>query len=75
MPKTELLAEMSGTVIEVNCAAGAAAVEGEALFIIDSMKMEMPLAAPHGGKVVEVLVVAGDVVAGGQVLAIIEVAP
>jgi biotin carboxyl carrier protein len=72
MAKTQVLAEMSGTVIEVNCAAGSDAVEGEALFILDSMKMEMPLAAPHGGKVIEVRVAVGDVVTGGQVLATIE---
>lgn len=75
MAKIEVLAEMSGTVIEVNCVTGSAVVEGDALFVLDSMKMEMPLASPHGGKVIEVMVAAGDVVTGGQVLATIESAP
>jgi len=74
MAKTEVLAEMSGTVIEVNCAAGENIAEGDALFILDSMKMEMPLASPRSGKVIEVMVVAGDVVNGGQVLVTIEAA-
>jgi len=73
MAKTEVLAEMSGTVIEVNCSAGLNVAEGDALFILDSMKMEMPLASPCGGKIIEVMVVAGDVVTGGQVLVTIEV--
>lgn len=75
MAKTQVSAEMSGTVIEVNCAAGSDVSEGDALFILDSMKMEMPLASPHTGKVIEVLVAAGDVVSGGQVLATLESAP
>jgi acetyl-CoA carboxylase biotin carboxyl carrier protein len=75
MAKTQVLAEMSGTVIEVNCAAGSIVAEGDALFILDSMKMEMPLASPRAGKVIEVMVTAGEVVSGGQVLATLEPAP
>ena len=75
MAKTEVVAEMSGTVIEVIGVAGSDAVEGEDLFVLDSMKMEMPLPAPCNGKVVEVLVNVGDVVNGGQVLAIIDGSP
>lgn len=72
MAKTEVLAEMSGTVVELRCAVGSQAVEGEDLFILDSMKMEVPLAAPCSGKVVEVRVGVDDVVTDGQVMAVIE---
>jgi acetyl-CoA carboxylase biotin carboxyl carrier protein len=75
MAKIEVTAEMSGTVIEVIGVAGSQAVEGEALFILDSMKMEMPLPAPTSGKVLEVRVAVGDVVTGGQILAVIDGIP
>lgn len=72
MAQKEVLAEMSGTVIEVNCVAGSSVVQGDALFVLESMKMEVPLMAPHGGKVIEVMALVGEVVTGGQVLAVID---
>lgn len=72
MSKTVVLAEMSGTVVEVRCAVGSDTVEGEELFVLDSMKMEIPLPAPRSGKVVELCVGVDDVVTDGQVMAVIE---
>ena len=44
----------------------------DTLIILESMKMEIPVTAPVGGTVKEILVKEQDVVREGQTLAIIE---
>ena len=73
MAQKNVVAEMSGTVIEINCLAGATVAEGDALLVLESMKMEVPLMATQGGKVVDVQVAVGDSVADGQVLVVIDI--
>jgi acetyl/propionyl-CoA carboxylase alpha subunit len=53
----ELRAEMPGTVIDVACRPGAAVTAGQALLTIESMKMQMVVAAPFDA-VVETIHVA-----------------
>ena len=47
--------------------------EDECLLIVESMKMEIPVAAPCAGRVVSILVAEGDDVTEGQEVATVEI--
>jgi len=70
MPNIE--AEMVANVWKVLVAPGATVAEGDTLVILESMKMEIPVVAPHGGTVTAVNVVEGGVVQEGDVIAVVE---
>ncbi len=53
---------MVGKVVEVLVEAGAAVSEEDELLVLESMKMEIPVAAPSAGTVTEIHVSAGDTV-------------
>lgn len=59
---------MPGTILQVKCAAGQAVKRGEILFILEAMKMENEIFAPHDGTVSSVAVAQGAVVDTGAVL-------
>ena len=59
---------MPGSVIAVQVSSGAQVSEGDAVLVVEAMKMEHSLAAPVSGRV-EVLVSVGDQVTVDQVLA------
>lgn len=67
----EVRAQMVASVMAVVTAPGARVSEGDALLVVESMKMEIPVAAPVAGVVAEVRVAPGDVVEVGDVLAVI----
>jgi len=67
----EVKAEMVASVFKVLVAAGASVAAGEALVILESMKMEIPVLADAAGTVDEVCVAEGDVVHEGDVLVVI----
>jgi acetyl-CoA carboxylase biotin carboxyl carrier protein len=68
----EVRAEMVANVWKVVVSAGDNVEEGDTLVILESMKMEIPVAAEGGGTVKELRVNEGDVVQEGDVIAIIE---
>lgn len=68
----ELRAEMVATVLEVLVRSGAPIAEGDALMLLESMKMEIPVLAECAGTVSAVAVVPGQVVAAGDLLAVID---
>jgi biotin carboxyl carrier protein len=72
-PKTaDVVAEMVANVLKVSVAAGDRVAVGDAVILLESMKMEIPVLAEHGGTVAAVKVGAGDVVQEGDVLVTID---
>jgi acetyl-CoA/propionyl-CoA carboxylase biotin carboxyl carrier protein len=66
-----LTAPMPGTVTVVKVAVGDEVTAGQSLLVVEAMKMEHVIAAPHAGKVTELDVAPGTTVAMDQVLAVI----
>lgn len=71
MSTVELRAEITGMVVDVVGGQGVAVDEGDPVLVMEAMKMEIPVAAPCAGRIVEILVAKGDVVAQDHVLAIL----
>jgi acetyl/propionyl-CoA carboxylase alpha subunit len=67
-----LLAPMPGGVVRVLAARGDAVSAGQALLVLEAMKMEHTVVAPVDGIVAEIDVAPGDQVDTGQVLAVVE---
>jgi acetyl-CoA carboxylase biotin carboxyl carrier protein len=65
---TTVLAHVTGTVFRVETAVGARVASGDVLVVIESMKMEMPVESPVGGRVAEVRVEEGQSVREGDLL-------
>jgi acetyl-CoA carboxylase biotin carboxyl carrier protein len=63
---------MIGKIIEVVVEPGSRVQPEDDLVVIESMKMEIPVAAPQAGTVREVRVSAGDTVQEGDVLLIMD---
>jgi biotin carboxyl carrier protein len=63
---------MPGKVIRVDAVIGATISEGSTLLVMEAMKMEHTLRAPHAGRVTQVLCAPGDQVEAGAVLVVVE---
>ncbi len=63
-----LTASMPGQVTKVLVSAGDSVQRGQTLIVLEAMKMEIKIAAPHDGHVAKVLVKSGQVVDRGQAL-------
>ena len=72
MAQSEVASELVANVLSVDVEVGQQVREGDALVILESMKMEIPVLAPHDGVVAEVRTAAGDVVQDGDVMVVIE---
>ncbi|MCD6353142.1 MAG: biotin/lipoyl-binding protein [Proteobacteria bacterium] len=68
----EVKAPMVGKIISVKAEVGQSVGEDDEMFIIEAMKMEIPIGAPAAGTVKEIKVEAGKSVESDDVLAIIE---
>jgi urea carboxylase len=63
-----------GSVWKINVQPGARVSQGDALVIVESMKMEISIESPVSGVITEVLVSEGTAVSAGQRVVVIEVA-
>jgi acetyl-CoA carboxylase biotin carboxyl carrier protein len=72
MPIESLCSDVTGTVWKVFVQPGQQVQGEECLLIVESMKMEIPVAAPCSGRVVSILVSEGDDVTEGQEVATVE---
>ena len=68
----EVRAELTATVWKVVVEKGATVAEGDELVILESMKMEIPVAAPAAGTVTELCVAEEDRISEGDLVAVID---
>ena len=73
MPEIKIVTEVAGRVCALPVEAGSSVSVGDDIAFVEAMKMEIPVAAPSAGKLKSILVKIDDVVAEGQVLAILEI--
>jgi acetyl-CoA carboxylase biotin carboxyl carrier protein len=64
----DIKAEITGNVWKVLARPGQKVEEDEAIVMLESMKMEIPVTAPEPGTVREILVCEGEVVTEGSVV-------
>jgi urea carboxylase len=65
-------ASTTGTVWKLEVSIGDAVMAGQTLIVTESMKMEIAITAPVGGKLRELRCRPGRVVRAGQIVAVIE---
>ena len=66
----KIVTEVAGKVWKLVAQPGAQLAADDIILILESMKMEIPVAAPAAGKLLEVRVKQGDAVNEGDVLAV-----
>jgi acetyl-CoA carboxylase biotin carboxyl carrier protein len=69
---TDVAAHITGTVWKIEVAVGDAVQEGDAVVILESMKMEMPVEAEDPGVVTEIRCTEGQSVSEGDTLVVLE---
>ena len=68
----QVTAPMPGKIVQVLATIGKDVTLHEQMFVMEAMKMEMPIVAPQAGKVLEVHVTEGQAVQKNALLAVIE---
>jgi biotin carboxyl carrier protein len=71
MTDTFVLSELNAVVLTIQVATGDRVQNGDTLIVLESMKMEIPVAAPRDGTVAAILVQEKETVEEGQKLAIL----
>jgi biotin carboxyl carrier protein len=72
MTEIKIVTEVAGRICAIPVQVGGSIGDGDDVIFVEAMKMEIPVAAPAAGRLKSILVNLDDVVAEGQVLAIIE---
>ena len=65
----EVTASVPGKICKIEAAAGTAVKAGDAVLVLEAMKMEIPVVAPQDGTVASIDVAVGDAVEAGATLA------
>ena len=71
MKPVKVETEVAGTVWKIVAREGAQLAAGDAILILESMKMEIPIDAPRAGKLLELRVAEGDVLNEGDCVAVV----
>jgi len=69
LASVDVKTEITGNVWKIVTTVGDTVEEEQPILIIESMKMEIPVAAPEHGTVAEILVLEGETVTEGTVVA------
>lgn len=64
----QILAPLNGRVVQVNCREGESIKKGHPLLVIESMKMENKVLAPHGLTIEKILVSPGEQIKANQII-------
>ena len=67
----DVVAEMVANVMSVAVAPGDSVAEGDAVVLLESMKMEIPVLTEHAGTVQELHVSEGEVLQEGDLIAVV----
>jgi acetyl-CoA carboxylase biotin carboxyl carrier protein len=71
MPE-DVKAHITGVVFQISAKPGDAVAAGDAVIVLESMKMEIPVEAPRAGKVREIKVAEGQTVQEGDTVAVLD---
>ena len=71
MPE-DIKAHITGIVFQVVAHPGDAVQEGDPVIVLESMKMEIPVESPRGGRLKDIRVEEGQTVQEGDVVAVLE---
>lgn len=69
----DVVSEVTGTVWKIEAQIGQCLAHDDAVLIIESMKMEIPVCAPRAGTLLEILIGEADTVQEGAVVARLQV--
>jgi biotin carboxyl carrier protein len=72
MAQTKILSELNAMVWKIEATAGQRVAAGDTLIVLEAMKMEIPVTAPHTGTVAAILVAEKQMVAEGEPLALLD---
>ncbi len=72
MPDIKIVTEVAGRVCLLPIATGENVADGDEIAFIEAMKMEIPVTSTAAGTIKSILVKLDDMIAEGQVVAIIE---
>lgn len=64
--------EITGNIWKIVAAVGDQLGEDDTILVMESMKMEIPVTSTESGRLVEILVLEGDIVTEGTIVARIE---
>ena len=67
----QVKSEIAGSVWKIIAETGSDLAADDVIVILESMKMEIPVVAPKSGKLVELHIAEGDMIAEGQLIATI----
>jgi biotin carboxyl carrier protein len=71
MPE-DVKAHITGVVFQITTKPGDAVAAGDAVIVLESMKMEIPVEAPRAGSVREIRVAEGQTVQEGDTVAVLD---